>query len=164
MIHGPAPVGVVPAAGRSTRMGTSKPLLAPGGRSFLERTVATLLDGGCGEVLVGVRPGDDAVAREAARVGARVLFPERVEDGPIATIRAALGRLDPTPSAHTIVVLPVDHPAVAADTVRRLVAALRRSGHAYAGGEAKDAHGWASWRARSDRILETFFPLQHGSP
>ena len=105
-------------------MGTSKPLLAPEGRSFLERTVGTLMDGGCGQVLVGVRPGDDAVAREATRVGAHVLFPERVEDGPIATIRATLGRLGSTPPDPTIVVLPVDHPAVAPDTVRRLVAAL----------------------------------------
>jgi len=42
---------------------------------------------------------------------------------------------------------------------RTLVGALERRGYAYAGGEAIDCHGWGSWRARTDRILETFFPL-----
>ena len=38
--------------------------------------------------------------------------------------------------------------------------ALEQAGYAYAGGEARDAHGWGSWPARTDRILVTFFPLE----
>lgn len=29
----------------------------------------------------------------------------------------------------------------------------------FAGGEARDSFGWASWRSRTDRILEAFFPM-----
>ncbi|MHC4990106.1 MAG: outer membrane protein assembly factor BamB family protein, partial [Planctomycetota bacterium] len=48
---------------------------------------------------------------------------------------------------------------IAADT-RSLAAALEQSGYSYVGGVARDAHGWASWRARSNRILTLFFPIQ----
>ena len=41
----------------------------------------------------------------------------------------------------------------------RLARALEENGYRYAGGEALDAHGWGSWRARTDRVLEAFFPL-----
>jgi enterochelin esterase family protein len=47
---------------------------------------------------------------------------------------------------------------------RAFAAALRKNGYAYTGGEVADAHGWGSWRARSDRILETFFPLAGAGP
>lgn len=45
----------------------------------------------------------------------------------------------------------------AADS-RRLSEALRAKGYGVAGGEAHDSYGWGSWRARSNRILEAFFP------
>ena len=42
----------------------------------------------------------------------------------------------------------------------RLARALQENGYSYSGGEARDAHGWGSWRARTDRVLEAFFPLE----
>jgi len=35
---------------------------------------------------------------------------------------------------------------------------LRRDGHRVLGGEARDASGWGSWRARAGEILAAFFP------
>lgn len=43
---------------------------------------------------------------------------------------------------------------------RRLAEALRAAGYEYAGGEVLDSAGWSGWRSRTDRILETFFPLR----
>jgi len=41
---------------------------------------------------------------------------------------------------------------------RRLGTALEQAGYEVAGGEVLDSYGWGSWRARTDRILITFFP------
>ena len=40
----------------------------------------------------------------------------------------------------------------------QLVALLDEKGLSHTGGEVVDAAGWGSWRARTDRILEAFFP------
>lgn len=142
-------VAVVPAAGLSTRMGVPKPLLAPGGRSFVSRVVEALRAGGCQTVFVGVRAGDAAVAAEARRCGAIVVTPADVERGPIASVQAALSALDwpSTPNgprnapqkpadsllpvgpwAGTLLLHPVDHPLVRPSTVRTLVEGARGAG------------------------------------
>lgn len=127
-------LGVVPAAGRSTRIGNPKPLLDADGASFLERTVAALRDGGCDAVVVGVREPRGPIHAMATRAGGRPLVPSRIDDGPIASVRAALlwaegdwaesddggGEL---PDA--LVLLPVDHPRVRSETVRVLVETFR---------------------------------------
>ncbi|HEX6881750.1 MAG TPA: PQQ-binding-like beta-propeller repeat protein [Planctomycetota bacterium] len=43
---------------------------------------------------------------------------------------------------------------------RRLADALRTCGYAVAGGERLDAHGWGSFRARTDELLAALFPLE----
>jgi enterochelin esterase-like enzyme len=49
-----------------------------------------------------------------------------------------------------------------AEANRRLAERLRARGYAPAGGEALDGHGWGSWKNRTDRVLETLFPLAGG--
>jgi molybdenum cofactor cytidylyltransferase len=66
-------VGVVPAAGRSSRMGNPKPLLDADGRSFLARVVAALREGGAVDVFVGVREEKGPISAEARKAGARLL-------------------------------------------------------------------------------------------
>jgi molybdenum cofactor cytidylyltransferase len=112
--------GVVPAAGRSLRMGRSKALLAPAGRTFLERVCATLARGGCAPVLVVLREPGSAEAALAQRVGARVVENPEPEEGPITSIRCAIRALPVTIGG--IAVLPVDHPLVDAATVEELLA------------------------------------------
>jgi molybdenum cofactor cytidylyltransferase len=113
--------GVVPSSGTSTRMGRPKGLLEVGGRSFLRRTVAALADGGCDPVLVIVAEGEEALAAEAAAAGASVLLNPEPGDGPITSLRIALAALDA--SVEGVAYLPVDHPMVGAETVRRLLEA-----------------------------------------
>lgn len=123
-------LGVVPAAGRSTRIGNPKPLLDADGATFVERTVAALRDGGCDAVVVGVRESRGPIHAMATRAGGRALVPSRVDDGPIASVRAALvwaeGDDDDGELPDALVLLPVDHPRVRSDTVRVLVETFRK--------------------------------------
>ena len=43
---------------------------------------------------------------------------------------------------------------------RAFVKLLREKGYVLSAVEANEGYGWASWRNRTDRILETFFPLK----
>ncbi len=115
----PGVVGVVPASGASSRMGTPKGLLRLDGRTFTRRAVETLAAGGCERVVVVVRTGDEATALEARAAGADVLENPEPGDGPITSLRLTLGRL--TDDVQWVVWLPLDHPKVRADTVRSLI-------------------------------------------
>jgi len=41
-----------------------------------------------------------------------------------------------------------------------LSSALESAGYRFAGGEVLDSYDWGGWRARTDEILATFFPLR----
>lgn len=117
--------GIVPAAGRSRRMGTSKPLLDAGGRSFLQRVVGALGDGGCEPILVVVRDPDGMEAAMARGEGATVIENRDPSQGPISSLRAALRSLggDVVGCAFC----PVDHPRIDAGTVAGLLSVFRES-------------------------------------
>lgn len=119
----PGVAGVVPCAGRSTRMGTSKALLDAGGRSFLAAVVGSLVGGGCDPVVVVVGPGQDDEARRARAAGAVVLENPEPGEGPITSLRLALAVLGS--EVEGVAFLPVDHPLVAPETVARLIGTLR---------------------------------------
>lgn len=112
-------VGVVPASGASSRMGTPKGMLRLEGRTFTRRAVEALAAGGCERVFVVVRTGDETTAVEARAAGAEVLENPDPGDGPITSLRLVLGRL--TDDVQWVVWLPLDHPKVRADTVRSLI-------------------------------------------
>lgn len=118
--------GIVPSSGASERMGQDKGLLQVEGRSFLQRTVAALSEGGCDPVLVVVADGEDALAAEAARAGAVVLLNPDPGEGPITSLRIGLAALDG--SVAGVAYLPVDHPMVRAETVGRLIEEARSTG------------------------------------
>lgn len=118
----PRVAGVVPCAGQSTRMGSSKALLDAGGRSFLAAVVGALVGGGCDPVVVVVGPGQEDEARRARAAGAVVLENPDPGEGPITSLRVALSALDT--EVEGVAFLPVDHPLVAPETVAALVDAL----------------------------------------
>ena len=143
-----AVAGIVPAAGLSTRMGSSKPLLDAGGVAFVERVVGALAGGGCSPVLVVVRHADGPEAAMARQTGAKVVINPDPSDGPISSLRTGLRSLvgsgDDGDSGHEsggtenrraedprrivgCAFCPVDHPRVDARTVGRLVDAFRES-------------------------------------
>lgn len=119
-------LGVVPCAGASTRMGRSKALLDARGRTFLERVVGALGEGGCAPVAVVVREGPDSgrEAELAESLGARVLINPDPSDGPISSIRVALSALGAP--ARGMALLPVDHPLVETETVATLLRVFHR--------------------------------------
>ncbi len=115
--------GVVPAAGRSLRMGRPKSLLdAGGGRTFIERVATTLARGGCAPVVVVLRDVNAPEGALARRVGARVVANPSPEEGPVASVRCALRALPA--GVGGIAVLPVDHPLVEPTTIEELIAAF----------------------------------------
>ena len=123
--------GIVLAAGRSRRMGQPKAFLRLGGLTFLERAVAALRDGGCGEVVVVAGPPDEeaarAVADAAAHLGARVAVNPDSGSEQVDSLRAGLRALGQAVTA--AVVVPVDVPGIAAETVRGVIAAFGRRPH-----------------------------------
>jgi molybdenum cofactor cytidylyltransferase len=133
-------LGVVPAAGLSSRIGGSpKPLLETGSGTFLDRVILALREGGADPVVVGVREDPGPVAAEARRAGARVLVPSDLDAGPIATLQAAIRRTRPDrgvagadgerPSPpRALLFLPADFPLVQGTTVRALVETWRKTG------------------------------------
>lgn len=122
-------LGVIPAAGRSTRIGGNpKPLLETGAGTFLERTVAALRDGGADSVHVGVRHDPGPVAAMARRIGARVWVPEDIEDGPISTIRSVIQGCRTEGAVGAILILPADFPKLSGETVAAVVSRWRAYG------------------------------------
>ena len=119
-------VGIVPAAGRSARIGSPKALLNADGPNFVTRVVGTLLQGGCSQVRVVVREDPGVVSAAAQQAGADVRVQPNPDDpitgGLQGAIDASVADLSPDT---LVVVLPVDHPLVDALTVRALIDAWR---------------------------------------
>ncbi len=120
MTHAGAVVGIVLAAGRSSRMGRPKAELTLGGSSFLDRCIGALLGGGCRSVVVVLGAGGEPdVPRENVRYARN---PDPTSQ-PIDSIRIGLEALPA--GSEAVAVLPVDTPAVRPDTVRDLIDAFR---------------------------------------
>jgi nitroreductase len=114
---------IVTAAGAGRRMGQDKALLDLGGQSAVARVAGQCLDAGVGEVLV-VR-AEGALPLPPLPAGVRTVAVSG--KGEMAdSIRAAL--LGLSSAVERVVVFPVDHALVAADTVLALHAALGDKG------------------------------------
>ncbi len=119
--------GVVPAAGRSVRMGSSKALLDAHGRTFLERVLTALREGGCTPLLVVVRNLEGPEADLARSIGVEPISNPNPRAGPISSVRAAIRHLERVsgPGVSGLALHPVDHPLVDPETVRLLLDAFR---------------------------------------
>ena len=118
-------VGVVPASGASQRMGRDKALLELEGRTFVQRAVDALRSGGCDDIIVVVPEVHTIIRAAALDTDARVLTNPDPGEGPITSMRVAIGHLDD--SADAIAWLPVDFPLVRGEMVRRLCDLARRT-------------------------------------
>jgi molybdenum cofactor cytidylyltransferase len=119
--------GVILAAGRSSRMGSSKALLTFGDETFLSRIARAMREGGCSRIIVVVGPAEGPespdVASVALGIGAdAVINPDR-ESEQIESLRLGLRHLDP--ETECVLVTPVDAPGASRAVVRSLVAAVR---------------------------------------
>lgn len=113
--------GVVLAAGLSTRMGAFKPLLPLGDRTVLEQAIATLRDGGVGDVVVVTGHRGDELAPAIARAGARRAHNPRFADGMYTSVQTGVAALPAGLQAFFL--LPCDIPRAGAATVRHLARA-----------------------------------------
>ncbi len=115
--------GIILAAGRSSRMGTSKALLAtPQGESFVGRLLTTLRAGGIATPLVVGRADDDRLRMEVERHGAAcVVNADADAGGQLSSLLAGLAAVD-WASLRGVLVVPVDAPLVTAATVATLLA------------------------------------------
>ncbi len=110
---------IVPAAGRGERLGQDKALVDLGGRAAIARIVEQCLGGGVDEVVIVRAEGAAALPD----LGARARTVTVAAGGQMAdSVRAALAGLDP--AFGRVVLFPVDHALVQADTVWALHAAL----------------------------------------
>jgi CTP:molybdopterin cytidylyltransferase MocA len=107
-------------------MGRPKALLELAGRTFLERVVTALREGGCDRVLVMVAEGDEAVEKEARRTVAEVRVNPKPGAGPITSLRIALAEVDA--NADGIAYLPLDYPLVSSAVVSELIDEASSSG------------------------------------
>jgi CTP:molybdopterin cytidylyltransferase MocA len=123
--------GIILAAGRSTRMGTSKALLiAPDGRTFVARLAETLCEGGVDAPVVVGRKEDDRLRAEVETIGCGVGFvvnADADEGGQLSSLLAGLREAD-RPGVRALMVVPVDAPMVTSDTVAALIATFRATG------------------------------------
>jgi molybdenum cofactor cytidylyltransferase len=136
--------GVILAAGRSTRMGRAKALLAvPGGEAtFVSRVAHVLLAGGAADILVVGRPDDQPLREEIDRIGGRVQFIEnpRADAGQLSSLIAGLNAAD-HPGIRALLVTPVDLPLIRPATVAALLAAFSSSARAVARVTCGGRHG-----------------------
>lgn len=115
---------VIPAAGRSRRMGTHKLLLPLAGRSVISRVVDALHRAGPIEVHVILRRDDESLRSELASLPVH----PHLLDADTPDMRASVERLldlitaerQPAPSDAWLL-CPADHPVLSADVVRRLI-------------------------------------------
>ena len=123
--------GIILAAGRSTRMGTSKALLiAPDGRTFVARLAETLCEGGVDAPVVVGREDDDLLRAEVETIGCGVGFvvnADADEGGQLSSLLAGLREVD-RPGVRALMVVPVDAPMVTSDTVAALIATFSATG------------------------------------
>jgi molybdenum cofactor cytidylyltransferase len=118
--------GLIPAAGKSLRMGRPKLALPLGKQSVLERVIATVRGAGVDVVLVVIGPHVPELVPLAEAANAQILLLSEETPDMRATITHGLRwleeRYQPT-SDESWLLLPADHPTVDGEVVRQLLTA-----------------------------------------
>jgi molybdenum cofactor cytidylyltransferase len=122
---------VVPAAGESRRMSRPKLLLPWEGRPLLDHVLAAWKRSQVDEIVVVVRPGDEAVQTLAEAAGCHVAIPPAATSDMRASILCGLEwlkeRFAPR-SGDAWLVAPADMPGLSWQVINRLVLEHARSG------------------------------------
>ncbi len=109
---------VVLAAGRSSRMGTSKPLLQVGQVTAIERVVSSLRAAGAGQVVVVTGHNPEALLPVLSRLQVDRAHNPDYDSGMFSSVRAGAAALSADVDA--FFVLPVDCPLVTPRVLRLL--------------------------------------------
>ncbi len=117
---------VVPAAGRSERMGRPKLILPLGGGTVIARVIWALREGGAETIVVVAPPeefdGAEVLADEARRAGAVVVVAGSATADMRASVELGLDRLRSGPTPSAVLLAPGDSPGITAELVRQIVA------------------------------------------
>jgi molybdenum cofactor cytidylyltransferase len=120
---------IVLAAGKSTRMGSPKAMLAlGGGDTFLSRIIRTFHDAGVNDVIVVVGHQAEAIRASLAATGVTARFVDNpaYESGQFSSLVAGLDAAD-RPDVAAVLVTLVDVPLVTAATIDAVLEHFRRS-------------------------------------
>jgi molybdenum cofactor cytidylyltransferase len=115
---------LIPAAGKSVRMGQPKLALRLGGQTVLEHVIDALRQGGVDHVLVVVGPHVSELAPVAEKAGAEVLLMPQETHDMRATVERGLCRLEERYHPNSLdywLLIPGDHPTLDPAVVRRLI-------------------------------------------
>jgi molybdenum cofactor cytidylyltransferase len=119
--------GLILAAGESSRMGTDKATLAYRGRTFLEAIVQTLREIDIERIVVVLGHHAEEIQRQIKLKPAQVVINPGYRSGQTSSLQVGLRALM-AEEPEAVLLCLVDHPAVSAETVRRLVATFRQCG------------------------------------
>ncbi|MBC7258020.1 MAG: putative selenium-dependent hydroxylase accessory protein YqeC [Chloroflexi bacterium] len=144
-IHRPTPqdsrrpvVGVLLAAGGSSRLGKPKQLLPFGGTTLVEHALDILLRSPVDEVVVVLGAHAEEIAPRLQKPRVRVVLNPRWEQGQSTSLHAALDALPPDCAA--MVFVPCDMPWISPELIAEIIATWERTGKplvATLGGEVR---------------------------
>lgn len=116
---------LIPAAGRSRRMGTSKLLLPWNGKTVVEHLIGTLTRPEITAVAIVVRPDDHALRDVVQRTSAIAIDPDHeppeMRDSIELGLRAIRQRFTPNDTEGWLLI-PADHPLIEAEVLNGLLA------------------------------------------
>jgi len=116
---------LIPAAGRSSRLGRSKALLPFGGKTVLEALLDTLDRGGVQRLRVVAAAGDAPLAALCKSKGIGLELNRRPERGMLSSIRVGVEALAPDLGDDDVVLIcPVDYPSIRWRTISSILAAV----------------------------------------
>jgi molybdenum cofactor cytidylyltransferase len=107
------------AAGKSSRMGSCKPLLPLGNETVIERCLNTLRHGGVNEIIVVVSIHGEDIARAISDHSVRIVVNSDESGDMASSIRT--GRDNTTQETSGIIVALCDYPLVLPNTVKILI-------------------------------------------
>jgi molybdenum cofactor cytidylyltransferase len=118
---------VVLAAGRSSRMGTSKPLLPLGSATVIERVVGSISRAGVDEIIVVTGHAADALTPVLDKLPVRPVHNADYDSGMFSSVQTGARALDADTEAFFI--LPADYPLVRTEVLDMLIKDFRDGGH-----------------------------------
>jgi molybdenum cofactor cytidylyltransferase len=118
--------GLILAAGESSRMGRDKALLEYRGRSFLQTAVATLKSAGIASIVVVLGHHAEEIRRALILKDVQIVVNENYSLGQTSSLQAGLCALA-NQNVDAVILWLVDHPAIQAETVKKLAAEFQNS-------------------------------------
>ena len=136
-------VAIIVAAGRSSRMGTSKALLphTDPRTTFVRYLIKTFKAGGVGDAFVVGRGDDPKLYGEVISAGGQFVANEDADAGQLSSVLAGLDRATADPRVAGALLAPVDVPMITPGTVARLIAAAADSDAAIVRAAYRGRHG-----------------------